>query len=606
MDRMNITQYIGSPDDLIMYYGKTSFKPGLYFENGDEHFYHFIGKNSSYSVLEVLHPDDVETFKEAVNELKNHEPQCLIARIRNANNVYRCLYLELRYNGVMFDDFASFDMEFCDLIAIKDRYVVYMRLMKKYRHFMSLASCLYFEYEYQTDIFKIYQYMNTKSIPMFTSKLSEFNQDILSDISIPMLAKAELNVFSEHLTNKSNLFDVTLDLSLFDPTAPYKKCRFKGKSMYIKDVKSLAIGIIEPIERRKENNESYFLTDSALDPGTGLLNKRAINEYTIQKLSEVADRNGSCYLAVMDVDDFKNINDTFGHMFGDEVLARVSEIITSVLTERGVTGRFGGDEFMIFFEHVSAEEDLRRIMSTISKHINWAFNNSKDGLTVTTSAGIAKFPNDGLTYEELFQKADLSLYVAKAKGKNRYIIYDKEKHGELQKEENSDRKLGIKATMSEEKKAAALSEMILSLHTEGSCGILNTMDQLRDYFDIDGITIYMGPELERTYALGRYINPIPKMTFMFDPAYQEFFNAQHIFMENMNRLENKVPHAYEMYTLQETNKIIQCAHFSDGIPDAVVSFDFFNRSPKMGINDFSLITIAGRLLAQIAAESLNS
>lgn len=604
MNKYNLTEYIGKPNDLIMYYGKTSFKPGLYFENGDEHFYHFIGKNSCYSILDLLHPDDVATFEDAVKDLPNSQPQCLIARVKNANGLYRCLYLELNYNGVMFDNFASFDMEFCDIIAIKDRYVIYMRLMKKYRHFMSLASCLYFEYEYQSDMFKIYQYMNTKSVPLFSGKMSEISQDILSDAGIPMLSKAEMNVFYEHLLNKSNLFDLTMDLSLFDPTTPYKRCRFKGKSMYIKDVKSLAVGIIEPIERRQENKENYFLSDSALDPGTGLLNKRAINEYTISKLSEIAEKNGSCYLAVMDVDDFKNVNDTFGHMFGDEVLARVSEIITSVLTERGVVGRFGGDEFMIFFENVSNEEDLRRIMSTINKHINWAFNNSKEGLTVTTSCGIAKFPDDGLTYEELFQKADHSLYIAKAKGKNRYIIYDKNKHGAVKTGETSNHKLGIKATMGEDKKAIALSEMILGLHRDGTNALMCTLDQMRDYFDIDGIAIYMGPELERTYALGKYINPIKKLSFMFDSDYQEFFNEQGIFTENINRLEMKVPDAFHQYELQETKKIIQCVHYTNGIPDAVVSFDFFNRSPKSGATDLGFITIIGRLMAEVAADSL--
>lgn len=605
MNRTNITEYIGNPDDLIMYYGKTSFKPGLYFENGDEHFYHFIGKNSCYSVLELLHPDDVETFKDAVSALKTKEPQSLIARLKNANNIYRCLYLELHYNGVMFDDFESFDMEFCDIIAIKNRYVKYMQLMKKYRHFLSLASSLYFEYEYHTDVFKIYQYMNTKSIPIFTGSFTEISQEIMANPNITTLSKAELNVFAEHLSNKSNLFDVTVDISLFDPTTPYKRCHFKGKSMYIQDIKTMAIGIIEPIERQKENKESYFLTDSALDPGTGLLNKRAINEYTIQKLSEVADKNGSCYLAVMDVDDFKNVNDTFGHMFGDEVLARVAEIITSVLTERGVAGRFGGDEFMIFFEHVASEEDLRRIMATISKHISWAFNNTKEGLTVTTSSGIAKFPDNGVTYEDLFKVADHCVYIAKAKGKNRMIIYDKEKHGEIKKEENTDRKIGIKASIGEDKKAAVVSDMVMSLHQKGSDALLSIMDQMRDYFDIDGIAIYCGADLERTYALGKYFHPISNLTCMFEPDYQTFFNTQCIYMENnMNRLENKVPTAFEMYTAQETKKFIQCAHFTYGVPDAVVSFDFFNRAPKIGNTDYSFITLVGRLMAEVATKTI--
>lgn len=113
---------------------------------------------------------------------------------------------------------------------------------------------------------------------------------------------------------------------------------------------------------------------------------------------EGTEERKSYYLTIIDVDDFKTINDTYGHMFGDEVLSRVSEIIRSDLNARGVAGRFGGDEFMILFENVKSEQELRLILKTITKNIQWAF-------------------------------ADKALYIAKAKGKNRYIIYDGRKHG---------------------------------------------------------------------------------------------------------------------------------------------------------------------------------
>lgn len=68
---------------------------------------------------------------------------------------------------------------------------------------------------------------------------------------------------------------------------------------------------------------------------------------------------------MIDVDDFKTINDTYGHMFGDEVLSRVSELIRSVMDSRGVAGRFGGDEFMVLFENIESEKDLRSIRKMV-------------------------------------------------------------------------------------------------------------------------------------------------------------------------------------------------------------------------------------------------
>ena len=68
---------------------------------------------------------------------------------------------------------------------------------------------------------------------------------------------------------------------------------------------------------------------------------------------------------MIDVDDFKTINDTYGHMFGDEVLSRISELIRSVMDSRGVAGRFGGDEFMVLFENIESEKDLRSIRKMV-------------------------------------------------------------------------------------------------------------------------------------------------------------------------------------------------------------------------------------------------
>lgn len=84
---------------------------------------------------------------------------------------------------------------------------------------------------------------------------------------------------------------------------------------------------------------------------------------------------------------------------------------------------------MVLFENVKSEQELRLILKTITKNIQWAFADKE--VSVTTSWGIAKYPEDGSSLEELFKIADKALYIAKAKGKNRYIIYDERKHGNI-------------------------------------------------------------------------------------------------------------------------------------------------------------------------------
>ena len=594
----NITEYKNKPGDFKMYYCKASIKDGYYITNGDEHFYHFMGKNTCYSIPELLHPEDADGFLEAVERLQE-APQCLIARIKDSEGQYKCVYMVLEYNGRVFDGFRSFDMKMCNIMEITERYAVYEGLVRKYRTFMTIFQGMFLEYDFATDDLKVYEYRNNQSKSVCHTRLEELNGRIQQDAGLTGVQKAEFRVLYEAVKNGRDRIKSGIDAAVFHEKTENVRYECRLRTMYKDDMHDKVIGIIEVVSNVKPKKR-YYLTEEAYDAGTGLLNKRAINEYALEKIHAKSE---GVYLAIMDVDDFKRINDGFGHMFGDEVLAKVAEIIRSVLNARGAAGRFGGDEFMVVFEEIDSETTLRRILKTISKHIQWAFEDV-EGLTVTTSIGIAKCPDDGVIYEELFQKADKCLYIAKAKGKNRFIIYDEAKHGTVVNEEAANRNIGLKANISEAEKHAVISELILKLHREGKDALHDTMEQMQIYFDIDGIALYAGEDMHRTGCVGKYVNPIENLTFMFEPEYQAYFDEQGFYIEGvMARLENKVPLAYRMYTEQENKEMIQCAVLDGNKPLAVVAFDFFNRAPKLGTLDKGLIKIAGRMMAQVIAET---
>lgn len=585
MEKANITEYKTAPGAYIAYYGRAIVKDNYEFVNGDEAFYHFVGKNSGYSLLDLLHPDDREDFKSVVSELGSGR-QSTIVRMKDAFNNYRLLYLELELNGRRYGDFQSFELDFCSFMELKDRYVKYMGLVKKYREFMGLSDNMFFEYSDKTDILNIYRYVNIKSVPVLKKTLAEIKKSIG--------VSGEFEIFCDFLKRGIDRFNASFDANLLTDDAQ-GRYQIRGATLYDNGMRAMTVGIIRNADAAEK--KSYYLTDNAFDPGTGLYNKRAIHEYAVEKTQEGKE----LYLAMMDVDDFKKVNDSFGHMFGDEVLSKVSEIMRGVVDSRGMVGRFGGDEFMLVLDGVSTEEELRRIFKTISKNMQWEYQDIKDTLAITTSCGVAKFPDDASNFEDLFKKADKALYVAKEKGKNRYIIYDEAKHGAVEDAAISERSIGIKAIASDDKKAAVMSDLILMLNASGFEAFDVVMEKMRSYLDIDGISVYAGSDLHRIAISGKYINPIESLACIKDEIYQKQFDKRGIYVEkNFEKLESQYPQLYKLYVQQENRRFVQCISRSNDTIRAAVSFDYFNRAPKIGTVDMGFITIVGRLIAEIA------
>lgn len=598
MDNLNITAYKNKSDEYLMGYGKGSIKTGYYIANGDERFYHYLGNNAYYSIPELLHPDDLECFMDAVSKL-DEQPQHLIARLKNYNNEYRFFYMVLAYNGKIFNEFRSFDMELCEIMSLTNKYLLYSGLIEKYREFMTLFTGMFFEYEFVDDKLKIYEYRNSQSKTLVHVTLDEFDAQVMASQQLSSVQKADFQILYEALKCGREHFKTSVDAVVFQEQLDKVRYEFKFSTMYKDDIRDKVIGLVSVISE-EQPKKSYYLSENAFDPGTGLLNKRAINEYAIEKIQSGTE---GLYLAIIDLDDFKKINDNFGHMYGDEVLSKVAEIIRSVMGSRGVAGRFGGDEFMIVFEGIDSEQTLRRILSTIERHAQWAYVDV-EGVTVTLSIGVSKYPEDGTTYEELFQRADKSVYIAKAKGKNRYIIYDEKKHGAIENDGKANDNIGLKVTVSDDKKNTVISDLVIQLHRTQMEDITSVMEQVQTYFDIDGIAIYAGEDMRRVASVGKYVNPIQNLTFANDKVYLGFFDQRGFYEENrVIRLENKVPVAYEMYRKQECDKLVQCMVRDKDRTLAVVSFDFFNRFPKMGTTDIGLIKIIGRLMVEIAARA---
>lgn len=165
--------------------------------------------------------------------------------------------------------------------------------------------------------------------------------------------------------------------------------------------------------------EQRLVVAARLDQMTMLLNRETSMEYIRQVLSNESDRLHVLFM--LDIDNFKGLNDTYGHQIGDEFLIELAKELKHIFRESDVVGRIGGDEFFALMRNVSeitqVEKKAQELLDIILK-IGAPYPEIK----VSGSIGISLYPGNGRTLEEMYAKADDALYEAKRGGKNRYVF----------------------------------------------------------------------------------------------------------------------------------------------------------------------------------------
>lgn len=170
---------------------------------------------------------------------------------------------------------------------------------------------------------------------------------------------------------------------------------------------------------RKKNHELELLSNK--DTLTGAFNRRYLNHILSVELLRAARTNGLISVLMLDIDHFKQINDTFGHQAGDHVLKRMTEEITASLRDYDLFFRYGGEEFVAMLPDTSLRE-ARNVAQRICQRVHsLSFSDALANLRVTISIGVAAFPGmDVGTAEELLDYADQALYRAKTNGRDQF------------------------------------------------------------------------------------------------------------------------------------------------------------------------------------------
>jgi diguanylate cyclase (GGDEF)-like protein len=179
------------------------------------------------------------------------------------------------------------------------------------------------------------------------------------------------------------------------------------------------------IERKQlEQKLAYIATHDSL---TGLPNRVLLNDRLSLAITQIERKDRRLAVMMLDLDGFKNVNDTFGHGEGDELLKACAERLTSVLRKGDTVARLGGDEFIVLLSDISSIHEAAVIAARILGLFRESFVLDRRVIDITTSIGIAVYPEHGADIETLMKNADTAMYLVKGNGRCNFAFFGMQK-----------------------------------------------------------------------------------------------------------------------------------------------------------------------------------
>lgn len=182
-------------------------------------------------------------------------------------------------------------------------------------------------------------------------------------------------------------------------------------------------GSITDITLKKLYEEDIFYL-AYYDQLTNLPNKVYFQKQLAKEIESLKESNSNSVVILIDVDNFKNINDTLGHRIGDLLLIQISSLLSDLSKDNTIVARIGGDEFLLLMKDVSKYENIEEFVNKIQTGLKSNFYIEGKCITVSSSAGIVEFPKNGDNVEDIIRNADIAMYGAKERGKNKALLFD--------------------------------------------------------------------------------------------------------------------------------------------------------------------------------------
>ncbi|MBQ9766408.1 MAG: GGDEF domain-containing protein [Lachnospiraceae bacterium] len=556
----------------------------------DEVVFGYLGVNTYSAINNYIHEDSIEAFQETFEEAGT-DWSCLMVKVKHSSGLYRDVYMKIRKQRELVKGVQLWDIYVYDVDILVLAYHELLLTGSSLKFLADVAEINYFKYEHATNIISFCRILNSREVIFFSMDLDEWSRKAFALGHVDEGEEATFTNFYLDIKMGKKKFSANMKFGLAYDTDEMFPCTFDVKSFYREGIPWRTIGCIHA------NGYSAGKVDANLDPLTGLYSKKAVAEQ-IQKQLQIV--TGNAALFILDIDNFKDANDNYGHLFGDQVLSKIARVITDVIGANGVAGRFGGDEFIGVITNYTDRDELKGKLRSIRSRIEYLFANIQD-LNITCSIGACEREPDIYDYDTLFAYADKCLYIAKDKGKNRYIIYLKEIHGDLILDDGKIAE--IKTTVQGTNILSVINESVSILYREKYAGIGEVLDKVIEELGFDRVNIYYGEGYPRILYRERQTSEYEYAFFAESKDYLDAFDENGVLtLSTLHKVREINKDVYQIYMKLGIENLIQVIIGTKADIKGFVSFECCHLVKKRSESSVNYLHILANFIGMIIEE----
>lgn len=588
------------PEHSLCPVGRVTVDEQFHMREADAAYLDYFGNDVIYSILRTIDETDAEALTAAAAQLLTGQRDRRMLRARNADGQYQWMLVTITA-ATDAADARCYRLTFRDVLRADRLFTQAEQELRQQRHLLAMTRDYAFRYSLSTRQIELLEFDTFRTVTLLREPLEDWKAGVLARQLTERGDAPQFQALCRDIAAGTYRFQYELDASFLSGGSRSEHLSVQGMTIWDTPEEGIVLGIISSIHPKFKTKDINLSLETNRDSLTDLLNKQAIVSYAKQKLT--AKPKGITSIVLVDVDGFKDINDRYGHLFGDEVLFSVARILKAELGSRGMAGRIGGGIFQLVLEELRDSTDLRGILRAIRTKVEWAFAERGKPLKVTCSIGAACYPTDALDYDSLFMQADKALYIASAKGKNRYVIYDVEKHGAV--DPNRERSVAdLYLNTPNRSKPDFIGELALRL-LEPSLTTEQLMQEIGEQFGLDALHIYGLPDWKPVRSWGAPVTE--PASFLFENNFLSLFSSDGVYViDNANSLEGLADAALRHMNASEIMGAVLYLIQKDGTPVGLLSCNLVNRFRKWSTMDVNYLTILGKIVAGIYLRELSS
>lgn len=572
--------------------GSAKISDKLHIHLADKGFYGFINDERIESLRDIVIEEDIIQIEQALRRLSEESETQASFRMVCVPETIKWVSAKFVKDEKEMYGTTMYTMCFLDLSEISDYVEMLNDRIDTMASYVDLMNAILITYSPDKNELKVF---STEKSPayLFTGTLESFKTEYMKRLDVCESHSAVMEELISNFENTVEKFSLGIKMKFSDTDGDYDWCEIYGKTITDKDGNKNVIAKLEIKDSAGNAKTDVSTVSNTRDFGTGLVNKATIVAYGKGLIA--SKPNHSVAIAIIDLDNFKIINDTYGHKFGDEVLLKSARIVQDAVGDKGMAGRIGGDEMMIICEDVDKDAELRGILRTIRTNIEWSYKGIKDELEISCSIGAVMYPTGGDTYERLFEVADKMLYLAKEKGRNRYIIYVPELHHQYV--EGVGQSVVREIDRVQYNKTGIVCELIGKISSGIDILSDNTLERINRSLDLEDISFISATTRMRTGGFGYYEPYKGEHVYLDEEGYQDLFDDNNMCVFNTSTFVDRWSKTAHDYMKDEKiSATIQYRHIIDGEVKGYISFNKRKFSKKWTEMDISLINIIANIL----------